>query len=133
MKEQTKVLILLSMVIIIAVISLIFVFYQYAKIQTQVKTQFAPRVIDQTMLRIENTPITYGPTCQRPNCNYENSYRIGAIIIETENQDINGENIQGCHAQGTQITVKTTQTPCSTQTLTCIAGGWTLASPAQLC
>lgn len=133
MKEQTKVLILLCIVIIIAVTSLIFVFYQYANIQTQVKKQFAPRVIDQTMLRIENTPITYEPTCQRPNCNYENSYRIGATVVQTGNQDINGKNIEGCHAQGTQITVKTTTTNCVTQTLTCVAGGWTLASEPQVC
>ncbi|MBI4140603.1 hypothetical protein HY485_02080 [Candidatus Woesearchaeota archaeon] len=135
MKEQTKVLMLLCTVIIIAVGSLIFVFYQYAKIQSDVKKQFAPRVVDQSMLRIENTQIDYEPqqTCQRPNCLYEDNYRIGAETIYTGKKDVNGNNVQGCHKQGTKLTLKSTGKPCTIQAITCIASGWTLASPAEQC
>lgn len=135
MQEQTSVRILLLTVIILAILSLIIIFYQYNKYQTQ----FTARAFHDTVYPvIPSKPVIIllqDPRldCVTPNCYYDTMYRVGADIITTGTIDVTGQNIQACHSVNTKLTLKTTTKPCSMQTIQCISGGWTLASPQQPC
>src|SRR3989344_3830133 len=108
MQEQTKVTILLFSVIIIAVVSLIFIFYQYGKIQTQFTAKIAAaktsKLQTQTYYSTKELQQPKTQICQKPNCSYNSHYRIGLDVIETGSQDINGQNIKKCHQENTEIT-----------------------------
>ncbi|GEM_PF-5916437 len=132
MQEQTKITVLLISVIIVAVVSLLFIFYQYGKLQSQ----FTARIIEKNnelpteifypqLAEVQKQQII--PLCQKPNCEYNSHYRIGAQIIETGSVDVNGQNIKGCHKENTQVNVKAKNSQMIAK-LKCVYGGWTVSS-----
>lgn len=135
-KEQTKISILLIAVIVVATASLVFIFYEYGKMQSQ----FTARAI-KTFPIIYAEQQTPSPVlqdvrqlCIRPNCYYNSKYFVGKSEIFTGNNDVNGQDVRGCHSEKTELTMRVkTSTACFTQKLLCVAGGWTLNSEQKHC
>lgn len=132
MQEQTKITVLLISVIIVAVISLLFIFYQYGKLQSQFtariiskNNEFPTEIIYPRSAEFQKQQII--SSCPKPNCEYNSHYRIGPQIIETGNFDANGKNIKKCHKENIEITVKAKNSQKITQ-LKCVFGGWTVNS-----
>ena len=107
MQEQTKVTILLFSVIIIAVVSLIFIFYQYGKIQTQFTAKIAAaktsKLQTQTYYSTKELQQPKTQICQKPNCSYNSHYRIGLHVIETGSQDIIGHIIKKSNQENPEL------------------------------